>query len=185
MAMEPCDSTFLSAYYQGVDRLLNDAAPGAASLSITVLPAYAPEWGLRLVGNEVIRVRLDKSYWTEVAIQQMRHPDATVAVAPAFRPLAQRAVMDGDAVQRILDRYRRAIAAAVPSGRVETDSVTYRITSPQAGSARMWAPEDDTPEAYLAEVIRLLADRVELTTPKDLYNNQTQILSALRRSDVN
>ena len=173
--LEPCDAQALVGYDAAVDAIIDKTVGSAASLSVTTIPSFKPESGLRLVGPSVYFVQFQTSLWD----QGIRHDGEAIEEVEfsslPIRARARSAAIAPALAKRIEAVYAKAIAAARASERGGMDGETVRFSIPGIGCGSIWSPEPGTRGAQLVELQQQLARHVHLSTDDDQPRSEEMI----------
>ena len=179
-ALEPCELEFLGDYYRGVDKIIDDAVGSTPRLSLTTLPSFSPEYGVRLVGDYVHLVQFDSSFWygaTSIDSRGRGRDDFSTQV----NTRTYRAEISASIANRIKQAYTESIAGSKKSDRMGADGVSYRFTTPETGCGEAWSPDQDTPNSGLVELSELLAKHAKLSRPRQIQRSEEAIATLLTR----
>ncbi len=175
--LEPCrQPEFLAGYYRGVDRVIDNAVGQTPSLSLTTLPSFWAESGVRIVGSDVYFVEFKSSFWGEA------NSYGSFA-SPRIETKTHRAAISPELASRIEEIYAGAIAGASQTDRRGVDGVSYRFSSPRAGCGETWSPEPDTVNARLVELLVLLSNHAKLSNPRDMQRSEESMVHLIRNMD--
>ena len=177
--LEPCEIEFLSEYYRGVDSIIDHATGRPAQLSLTVLPSFFAESGVRLVGNDVYSVELKSSYWEKTQSMDSSGHGHMDFSSPQAASDVFHAPLSPEIVARIKQLYIRAISAATKSDRRGFDGVSYRFSDPSVGCGETWSPDQDSPDGRLVELVQLLAEHAKLSKPRTMQRSEESIVRLL------
>jgi hypothetical protein len=175
-ALEPCEREFLSNYYSGVDKIIDDAIGQPARLSITTLPSFHAESGVRIVGMNVYYVRFSSSFWSESSFfDEKSGRGGHDFFKPKMRTMVRYAPLKPELAARVAETYAAAIAVTKKSGRLGLDGVSYYFSMPDAGCGQAWSPDSDTFNYRLVELSELLAKHATLPNPQALQRSEKKI----------
>lgn len=177
-ALEPCEMEFLGDYYRGVDRIIDDALGGTPRLSLTTLPSFSPESGVRLFGENIYFVQFGSSFWYGVDRSRRGHDDFSL---PKVKTRIYRAKISPLIAERIEQAYTAAIESSRKSDRMGLDGVSYRFTRPGIGCGEAWSPDPDTSNAKLVELVELLAKHAKLSKPREMQRSEEAMAALLSR----
>lgn len=180
-ALEPCEMEFLGDYYRGVDKIIDDAVGRTPRLSLTTLPSFSPESGVRLVADDIYFVQFGSSFWygaTTVDSSGRGREDFSL---PKVKTLIYRARISPSIAERIEQAYTSAIERSRKSDRMGLDGVSYRFTKPGIGCGEAWSPEPDTSNATLVDLVELLAKHAKLSKPRELVRSEEAVAALLSR----
>lgn len=178
-AVEPCDSGFLSGYHHKLDRVIDEAVSGIPQLSITVIPSFYAEWGVRVVGNDVHVAHLESSLWEQSHLTDWLQPLDKDSASPRIPTLVHHAPLKPDTSTRVRDFYGSVLAHARDSSGVGSDGVIYQFTLPGVGCKQAWSPEPKSTEAHLVKILQLLADHARLNAPDAIQRSEEVIIRVL------
>lgn len=65
-SLEPCQPT--DDYVSGVNKIIDNAVGQRSQFALTVIPSFHPEYGIRMVGNDVYLVELKTSFWGDSVV---------------------------------------------------------------------------------------------------------------------
>ena len=177
--IEPCKSEFMGDYYRGVDEIINKAIGHQSQLSITTIPSFSAESGLRLVGNDVYFVQLKASVWANSFVMDGPGRGHNDFSSPHAATTVYRAALSPEIASRIKQLYVNAITNAKESDRMGLDGVTYRMAIPAGGCAETWSPEPQSPDGRLVELIELLSAHARLSQPRAMQRSEEVIVRLL------
>jgi len=172
----PCET---SEYYTKIDKLMDDAVKQKVWLSITVVPSYEAEAGLRLGDDSVALVQFDKSFWRQTWVKESSGANRQDFALPRVMARVDRATLKRETIDRIVPLYRDAIAGAKPAARQQLDGVSYRFTFDGAGCAAIPWLGGDAKDGPLATLVKLLANHAETVGPDALRASEAKIVGAL------
>jgi hypothetical protein len=175
----PCESEVLRDYFLGVDRIIDDAVSGTPHLSITVIPSFSEEWGVRLVGNDVHLVNFDSSFWFEShSVDRSGHGHLDFS-SPRIRTSVYHAALSPEVASRVMQIFSDAIANAREGGSMGLDGVTYRFSVRGVGCRQTWSPPPASAEGRLVEIIQLLSKHAKLEKLDAMQRSEESILGSL------
>ncbi|WP_213605434.1 hypothetical protein [Pseudoxanthomonas japonensis] len=180
-ALEPCEMEFLGDYYRGVDKIIDDAVGDTPRLSLTTLPSFSPESGVRLVGDHIYFVQFGSSFWygaTTVDHSGRGHEEFS---SPKVEIRMYRARVSQSIAERIEQAFATAIKSSRKSDRMGLDGVSYRFTKPGLGCGEAWSPDPNTPNARLVELIDVLAKHAKLSESRKMQRSEDAITALLDR----
>ena len=177
--IEPCKSKFMGDYYRGVDEIIDKAVGRQSQLSITTIPSFSAESGLRLVGNDIYFVQLKTSVWANSFVMDGPGRGHNDFSSPQAATLVYRAALSPEIASRVKQLYRNAITNAKKSDRMGLDGVTYRMAVPAGGCGETWSPEPQSPDGRLVELIQLLSAHARLSQPRAMQRNEEAIVRLL------
>ena len=180
-ALEPCEVEFLGDYYRGVDNIIDDAVGSTPRLSLTTLPSFFPEYGVRLVGNYVHLVQFSSSFWYGATSIDSRGRGRDDFSSTQVKTRTYRAEISASIANRIEQAYTEAIAGSQKSDRVGLDGVSYRFTTPETGCGEAWSPDPDTSNSRLVELSELLAKHAKISKPRQIQRSEEAIATLLTR----
>lgn len=179
-ALEPCKSEFEDDYYRGVDQIIDNAIGRQSQLSITTLPSFFAESGLRLVGNDIYFVQLRTSFWSNSFVMDGPGRGHNDFSSPHAATIVYRAALSPEIANRIKQLYGDAITGANKSDRMGLDGVTYRFAIPAVGCAETWSPEPQSPAGHLVELLELLSAHAQLSKPRSMQRSEEAIVQILK-----
>ena len=171
----PCDTEFLSGYYKGVDLIIDQAINQEPEISLTVIPSFFPEDGIRLMSNRVYYVQLKSSFWEQARFLESGWVKRATKTVKKIKTESFNASLDPILVDRIKLTYKNAIAKAKETDQFGLDGVTYRFSIPDAGCGETWSPEKSSPNGQLAALYDLLVSHSKLTTHDDIHKSEKSI----------
>jgi len=176
----PCEK---DEYYRGVEERIDSAIGLKPELSLTTLPSFSPESGVRLVGSEVYYVEFQSSLWVEAypKIFDIRDMDF---VSPKVKTKVYHSSLNPDIAHNVMLAYGAAISAARRRDRWGMDGVSYRFTSPGAGCGEAWSPDPETHNATLVQLLELLAKHASLSKPSEMQRSEEAIVKTLKRLEA-
>jgi hypothetical protein len=147
----------VAGYETQVKRLINQQVNKETFLSITVIPSFETEWGIRITKNELYYVKFLHSIWYSRA-NAGSDEGAKAHPEPLKIPVAVHSVpVDGAIVDRIVRVHRRH--RAVPYlHRSGLDGTYYMIETPDATCTSIWSPDANTPDEKMVELAEAIAD---------------------------
>lgn len=178
-ALKPCEVEFLVDYYRGVDNIIDDAVGGMPRLSLTTLPSFSPEYGVRLVGDYIHLVQFSSSFWYGATSIDSRGRGREDFSSTQIETRTYRTEMSASIANRIKQAYTEAIAGSQKSDRMGLDGVSYRFTTPETGCGEAWSPDPDTPNSRLVELSELLANHAKLSKPRQIQRSEEVIATLL------
>ena len=176
-AAEPC-SSHMPEYPSQVDKIIDDAVGRPARLSITTIPSFRAESGVRLVGSEVYFVKFASSVWRtsnadgvgpKVEFSKIRVESETY-----------KAALRTDLADRLEAVYAQAISQARPSHNQGLDGVTHHFSIARVGCAEVWSPDRDTPDGQLVMLAELLEKHAQLEDSAQLIASEKAIERAAK-----
>ena len=169
--LEPCDDDLFPEYNAGVDNVIDRAVDEKPRLSITTYPSFSPEYGVRIVGNNVYLGRLKASFWYSSTVYDKKtrsgYKDFT---KPKVKAKLSSAPLSPALIDRILSIY----TAGITSSKKEKfpgfgfDGVTYRFTSPSAGCGEVRSPSEATRTYQLVDLAEHLGKHSKLSSSSSL-----------------
>ncbi len=180
-ALKPCEMEFLGDYYRGVEKIIDDAVGGAPRLSLTTLPSFVPESGVRVVGDDVYLVQFASSFWYGAMKPDSAGRDHESFSSAQVKTRIYRAKISRSIADRIEQVYTAAIAGSRKPDRMGLDGVSYRFTRPGIGCGEAWSPDPDTPNAKLVELVELLAKHAKLSNPREMQRSEKAMAATLNR----
>jgi hypothetical protein len=180
-ALEPCEMEFLGDYYRGVDKIIDDAVGGPPRLSLTTLPSFSPESGVRLVADDIYFVQLGSSFWYGATTVDRSGRGREDFSSPKVKTRLYRAKISPSIAERVEQAYTAAIERSRKSDRIGLDGVSYRFTRPGIGCGEAWSPEPDTSNAKLVELVELLARHAKLSKPREMQRSEESMAALLSR----
>lgn len=181
--IEPCEMEFLSEYYSGVDNIIDRAVNHSSELSLTVIPSFVPEYGVRLVGNKIYFVEFTSSFWTKSRLLDESEKKRTSSLTPKIKTKIHSASLDPLLGARITQVYKSAISNARPSNVMGLDGVSYRFSLPSVGCGTTWSPELISPNGRLVSLLELLISHSKLSLPSDIQQSENFIAKFLNNID--
>jgi hypothetical protein len=178
-ALKPCELEFLGDYYRSVDRTIDDAVGRSPQLSLTTLPSFWAESGVRLVGTDVYFVKFESSFWAAANTYGSSGRGDMDFSSPRIQTKVYRAAISPEIASRIEQIYANAIASARKSKRLGLDGVSYRFSIPHAGCGEAWSPNPGSPNAHLVQLSELLAKHAKLSKPRDMQHSEQLIVQLL------
>lgn len=179
-ALEPCGTELLGEYYQGVEERIDSAIGRRPELSLTTLPSFSPESGVRLVGAEVYYVEFQSSFWADantIDRSGIGHMDFD---SPKVRTRVYHSRLDPDIAHDVMQAYGTAISAARESDRIGLDGVSYRFTLPGVGCGGAWSPDPETHNGTLVQLLELLTRHTRLSRPLERQRSEEAIARTLK-----
>ncbi len=178
-ALEPCEIEFLGDYYRGVDIIIDDAVGDTPRLSLTTLPSFSPESGVRLAGDHVYFVQFGSSYWYGATSIDSHGKGREDFPPTQVKTSIHRARISASIADRIEQAYAVAIDGSRKSDRMGLDGVSYRFTKPDIGCGEAWSPDPATANARLVELSELLAKHAKLSNPRQMQRSENAMATLL------
>lgn len=175
-SLEPCEPA--DAYVSGLNTIIDNAVGQQPQMALTVIPSFRPEYGIRMVGNDVYLVQLKTSFWggsvVSVGPGQYRHDFSSPHVEAVA---VHKAALSPELADRIKQQYAAAISGAKPSDNMGLDGVTYRFNLQTAGCGQTWSPQSGTPDGQLVELAELLSEHAQLSWSFFIHRSEEKILT--------
>ena len=173
--LEPCEAT--DDYVSGLNKIIDNAVGQQSQLALTVIPSFQPEYGVRMVGNDVYFVQLKTSFWYgSVVSDRPGHYHHDYASPHSQEVSVHKAALSPDLANRIKQRYADAISSAKSSDNMGLDGVTYRFALQTVGCGQTWTPAPETLDGQLVELADLLSAHAQLTWSFFMHRSEEKIL---------
>ena len=175
--LKPCDTEFMADYYREVDKIIDGSIEGLPQLALTAFPSFFPEYGVRLVNDDVYKIQLKSSFWDEI-LSANHHEHASVK-PPKPETIKSSAKLDPQIAARTRQVYVKAISSAKPSNGGGLDGIGYRFSAPSVGCGSTWSPSPITLNGHLVELLQLLSDHSEQSSLQALQSSEQSITQLL------
>jgi hypothetical protein len=162
-ALEPCDKYF-EKYSFAVERAADTAQKDPNSVTVTTLPSFRPESALRIANNAVFLIEFNSSIWYEGFARD--------GVSPKLGLKMSTAPLSPSLATRLAQTFSRQIGGAKPSDRRGLDGVTYRFSTPEAGCAQTWSPDESSVDGKLVQILNLLEEHARIGGPSSAAREQ-------------
>lgn len=115
--LDLCDADVATdAYKQKVKRLIDQQIKSKTLLSITIIPSFTPEEGIRVTENEIHHVSFQRSLWYSSVVRNVdKSPDAR-APETSIPIESDKSKIDKALVDRLILVYQKHAALASPRG---------------------------------------------------------------------
>ena len=178
-ALEPCDTMSSHDYYQRVDNIIDEAVNVHPQLSITFIPSFSHEWGIRISGGKLYLVYFDSSLWYK---SHSTDPLGYVQLdfsSTRIKTSVHHVTLEQETIRRLMKIYGEAVTHTHKTEEIGLDGVIYRFSVDDAGCGQTWSPELSSVDGHLVQTITLLAQYARSTTQSDIERNTESLLTLL------
>ncbi len=166
-----------SEYRDIVDNVTDVAIREKAQLSVTILPSFEAEAGVRVTGDSVFLVQFDRSFWAQSWVKDKSGASRHDFTVPRVKVQVNQAVLSPEVIARILLLYRAAIAEATEAAAPNLDGVSFYFSMNGAGCGTVNSPDKGSKMDRLSTLVKLLANHAEAANPVAVKASETRIVA--------